>query len=256
MNRSMSSLVAMGAAAILMTDGSCDRASSPTDVLAAAAADAIPVSASADPGFPFRKILCFGDSITYGVTLEAPELPIGSQASLELVEGYVPKLWRQLESRYGPGLELVNAGLPGEGSRAAVGRIGRELRAQAPDLVLLLEGIIDVDNDSPDFPAVRDNLREIVRIVRSQHAALVLGTYPLLNPDGFRATNPENVPKLNDLIRRLAREESLVLADHERAVDLGGVGADGLHPNEIGYEVMADTWLAAIELLADATNGI
>jgi lysophospholipase L1-like esterase len=36
---------------------------------------------------------------------------------------------------------------------------------------------------------------------------------------------------------------------------LSGQGPDGLHPNNLGYEVMADTWLEAIEALAELLNG-
>lgn len=252
-SRTVLSFTAMLAAAIVVFDGSCEQP--PLSGSALSAAPDVLVASEADAVFPFRKILCFGDSITYGVTLQSASSP-AARDQLVLTEGYVPKLWRRLEAKYGSGIELVNAGLPGEGSRAAVARIGREMERASPDLVLLLEGVIDVDNDVPDFPLVRDDLREILGVVRSRDAVLLLGTYPLLDPDGFRATNPENVPRLNELIRRLAREEGLAVADHERAFrDFSGLSPDGLHPNDLGYEVMADTWLAAIESLEAATNG-
>jgi lysophospholipase L1-like esterase len=204
----------------------------------------------------FRKILCFGDSITYGVTLEATGLPPGSRGDLALVEGYVPKLWRRLHSKYGAGFELTNAGVPGEGTLAGVARLGREMQQHDPDLVLLLEGVIDANNDTPRFSAVRDNLAEMVRQVRSRGGLVILGTYPLLNPSGFRVSNPENVSRLNALIRDLADEQRVVVADHEWASDdLSSQGPDGLHPNNLGYEVMADTWLGAIEALATLVEG-
>jgi lysophospholipase L1-like esterase len=186
---------------------------------------------------PFRKILCFGDSITYGVTLEALSLPPEAQAELTLVEGYVPKLWRLLESKYGPGFDLINAGVPGERTVEGVERLRTELIVFDPDLVLLLEGIVDVNNSSPRFPVVRE--------------LVIIGTYPLLNPEGFRTPGAENVPRLNDIIRQEASRLSVVVADHEKAVDLTGQGPDGLHPNNLGYEAMANTWLSAIEVLAE-----
>ena len=205
---------------------------------------------------PFRTILCFGDSITYGVTLEALGLPPGSRGDLTLAEGYVPKLWRRLQSKYGAELELVNAGVPGEGTLTGVARIGQELDRHHPDLVLLLEGVIDVNNDAPNFLAVRENLAEMVRQVRTRGRLAILGTYPLLNPSGFRASNPENVSRLNAMIRELAGDQGVFVADHERASEnLGGQGPDGLHPNNIGYEVMADIWLTAIEALAELIGG-
>lgn len=205
---------------------------------------------------PFRRILCFGDSITYGVTLEALSLPPGAQSELALVEGYVPKLWRLLESKYGPGFELINAGVPGERTVEGVERLRTELRVYEPDLVLLLEGIVDVNNDSPRFPVVRENLVEMMTMARREGSFVIIGSYPLLNPDGFRTTGAQYIPRLNDIIRQEANRLAVPVADHEKASDLAGQGPDGLHPNNIGYERMASTWLTAIEELAETLSGI
>ncbi len=204
---------------------------------------------------PFRKILCFGDSITYGVTLEALFLPPGAQADLALVEGYVPKLWRLLESKYGAGFELINSGVPGERTIEGVERIRNELRIFEPDLVLLLEGIVDVNNSAPRFPVVRENLVEMMTLVQREGRFVIIGTYPLLNPDGFRTSGAQHIPRLNDVIRQEANRLSVPIADHELENDLSGQGPDGLHPNNLGYETMANTWFTAIEELAEALGG-
>lgn len=237
---------------------SCGTATSPTD------SSFVGVEPSANlPGssqqqsveVPFRRILCFGDSLTYGVTLEALSLPPGAQTDLALVEGYVPKLWRLLESKYGPGFELVNAGLAGETTTEGVERLRSELRIFDPDLVLLLEGVVDVNNDAPRFPVVRENLADMMGIVKREGALVIIGTYPLLNPDGFRTTGAQYIPRLNDIIRQEANRLTVLVADHEKANDLAGQGPDGLHPNNLGYEAMADTWLLAIEALAETLSG-
>jgi lysophospholipase L1-like esterase len=204
---------------------------------------------------PFRKILCFGDSITYGVTLQASSLPPGAQSDLVVVEGYIPKLRRLLESKYGPGFELVNSGVPGELTEDGVQRIRRELRVHQPEVVLLLEGIVDVNNPNPRFPVARENLSEMMRLCRREGALVIAGTYPLLNPSGFRTVGAENVSRLNDIIRQEANGQDVLVADHERANELAGQGPDGLHPNNLGYEEMATTWLAAIEELAARLSG-
>jgi lysophospholipase L1-like esterase len=204
---------------------------------------------------PFRKILCFGDSITYGVTLQALSLPPEAQSNLALVEGYVPKLWRLLESKYGSGFELVNAGIPGERTVEGVDRLRTELQIFDPDLVLLLEGIVDINNSAPRFPVVRENLAEMMSMVQREGKLVIIGTYPLLNPDGFRTSGAQYVPRLNDIIRQEASRLGVRVADHEKAVDLSGQGPDGLHPNNLGYEEMASTWLAAIEALAESMAG-
>ncbi|MGH9322608.1 MAG: GDSL-type esterase/lipase family protein [Vicinamibacteria bacterium] len=205
---------------------------------------------------PFRTILCFGDSITYGVTLQSLFLPPGTHGDLALVEGYVPKLRRRLEEKYGAGFELINAGIPGERAAEGVERLRQEVRIFDPDLVLLLQGVVDVNGPNARFPVVRESLAEMMRIVGREGRVSVIGTYLLLNPGGFRGNEPENVIRLNDVIRQEARAQGVVIADHERAAeDLSGQGPDGLHPNNNGYEAMADTWLAAIEALAESMGG-
>jgi len=237
----------------------CGSSTSPTDFSAdlprGSAQELSSSSQAIAADVPFRKILCFGDSITYGVTLEALSLPPGAQADLTLVEGYVPKLWRLLESKYGTGFELTNAGVPGERTTEGVERLRTELRVFDPDLVLLLEGIVDINSSSPRFPVVRENLVDMMGLVKREGALVIIGTYPLLNPDGFRTTGAQYVPRLNDVIRQEAARLSVPVADHEKAADLNGQGPDGLHPNNLGYEGMANTWLAAIEALAESMSG-
>jgi lysophospholipase L1-like esterase len=205
--------------------------------------------------FPFETILCFGDSITYGVTLQAP-LPGGASGALALTEGYVPKLWRLLQAKYGSGLMLVNDGIGGETSDEGLDRFQDEIHLYHPDLVLLLEGVVDVNNTDPRFTAVRDNLAEMMRIAHREGTPIIIGTYPLLNPDGFRTSGASNVSRLNEIIRSEAGKQAVPVADHEKAFgDTSGQGPDGLHPNNFGYEVMAGVWFASIEALSAAMTG-
>jgi len=244
--------------ALLILSG-CGSSTSPVDESPVAPRRSSQAAAGAAQAIvadlPFRRILCFGDSLTYGVTLEALSLPPGAQTDLTLVEGYIPKLWRLLESKYGSGFELVNAGIPGERTVEGVERIRNEMRVHDPDLVLLLEGIVDVNNSTPRFPVVRENLIEMMTLVQREGRLVIIGTYPLLNPDGFRTSGAPFIPRLNDVIRQEANRITVQIADHEEANDLAGQGPDGLHPNNIGYDVMASTWLAAMEELAETLGG-
>ena len=217
-----------------------------------------PPSASAQTAageFPFKTILCFGDSITYGVTLSDPGLD-GARGALSLSEGYVPKLWRLLEAKYGTGIQLVNDGIGGETTDEGLDRFLGEIRAYHPDLMLVMEGVVDVNNNDPDFATVRANLAEMMRIARQEGVPVIIGTYPRLNPDGFRTSGADNVPLLNELIRQEASKQNVPVADHEKAFsDTSGQGPDGLHPNNFGYEVIAGVWFDAVEALAASLTG-
>lgn len=204
--------------------------------------------------FPFQKILCFGDSLTVGVTQHSGNVDDGLRAALTMVEGYVPKLWRHLEERYGTGFELVTEGVGGENTREALDRIDTMIRRHDPDVVLILTGIVDVNVENARFPVVRSNLAEMMRIVQLRGKFPIIGTYPPPNPDGFRVFAIENVARLNDVIRQEAKGKNVMIADHETAAagDFRGQGSDGIHPNNLGYEIMARTWFETIEEALEA----
>jgi lysophospholipase L1-like esterase len=124
------------------------------------------------------------------------------------------------------------------------------LRIHDPDLVLLWLGVVDINtNEKARFTLLRENLVEMMHTIKSQGAQVVIGTYPPMNPDGFRALAPENVPRLNDIIRQEANAQQVPIAGHERAFgsDLTLIGPDGLHPNDNGYQVIAETWFDVIK---------
>lgn len=200
--------------------------------------------------FPFKKILCFGDSLTVGVTLRAGSSS-GSRSVLTLAEGYVPKLALLLAEKHGEGIELINGGIGREKTALGLARIDTEIRRYDPDLILLLEGVIDVNNESPRFGAAESNLAEIMRIAQLRRVAVIAGTFPLLNPGGFRTRGAENIPRLNEIIREEALAKGVPIADHEQAFpkDFSAQGSDGLHPNDFGYRIMARTWFDVIEAM-------
>jgi lysophospholipase L1-like esterase len=197
---------------------------------------------------PFRRILCFGDSITLGVTSRG----FFERFSLSPVEGYIPKLKRLLRQEFGDRAQLFNSGVGGETTGQGLERLRIEIRSARYDLVLLLEGVVDVNNDEPAFEEARANLKEMIRVVKGEGIPVIIATIPPLNADGFRTEGIQNVPKLNDVIRSEAEAEGVPLADHEKAFrrNPGLQGPDGLHPNDSGYEVMAETWFEAIVDLA------
>ena len=200
--------------------------------------------------FPFKRILCFGESITFGLTLQAGSSS-GGRSVLTLVEGYVPKLARLLTEKHGEGFELFNGGISGENTELALDRIDTAIRRHNPDLILLLEGVLDVNNESPRFGAAESNLAEMMRITQLRQVAIIAGTYPLPNPEGFRTRGAGNIRRLNKIIREEALAKGVPIADHEEAFprDFSGQGPDGLHPNEIGYRIMAQTWFDTIEAM-------
>jgi lysophospholipase L1-like esterase len=213
-----------------------------------------PAASSLAQQFTYARILCFGDSLTYGTTLRAPGT---IHPALVPVEGYVPKLGRLIEVNYEDAqFELINSGVGAEGTSEGRLRLAAEIRRSRPELVLLLQGTVDAGSVPPSFGATRRNLRAMMNDVLSQGIDLIVGTVPPFHPDGFRATGIDNVPVLNEIIREEAARLGVSVADHERAFgdDPGLQGPDGVHPNDNGYEVMAATWFETLQELVERSG--
>ncbi len=210
----------------------------------------VPTTMQQEPDCFYRRILCFGDSLTYGTTFRTAK----GRSLLAPVEGYIPKLTRLLIGAYGREFQLINSGVGAETTTRGRDRLGEEIDRHDPELVLLLQGVVDAAKREPNFLKIRRNLETMMEEVLGRDIALIIGTVPPLHPDGFRINAIDHVPTLNTIIREVAETQGVPVADHAIAFegDAGLQGPDGLHPNAKGYEVMAETWFQEISDLVTA----
>lgn len=181
------------------------------------------------------RILAFGDSITSGVAT-----PYG---------GYTYHLESLLDAEEGSTV-VINAGVGAERTLEGLERFESTLtKWNDIQTVLLLEGTNDVTDSSGAGPldSIVSNLREMIRIARDDYGLqLVLGTLlPRLS-----YTNDQESPTTSELvvaIRDLAVEEDVLLADHYQNFlemeEWEDYFFDILHPNDQGYEALADSWV-------------
>ena len=171
-----------------------------------------------DPLAPGDVILAFGDSVTHGT---------GAGAGRDYP--------RQLAGK--TGLEVVNAGIPGDTAAAAKRRLAAELDRHNPDLVI-------VELGGNDFLArrsaaqVKEDLKEMVTTIREHGSQAILVAVPEFSV--LRATTGTlrdsgiyteigtelGVPVIDDLLADILSSESL--------------RADPIHPNAGGYEALAE----------------
>jgi len=186
--------------------------------------------------------LAFGDSITVGVGA-------GSGA------GYPDWLRADLRAYWGKA-DIINEGASATRSNDGESRLGSLLGRHRPAIALILYGTNDWNepqcrNSFPCFTV--DALRSMVLQTRDAGAHPVLGTIPPANPayeDRQAAARNEWVVAMNDLVREMARQERVQLAEiHADLVagpDLRSLFADHVHPNEEGYRIIARSWWNAI----------
>ena len=193
------------------------------------------------------SFLAFGDSITSGVlSSAAPSLTAGSGISTS----YPALMEAMLEERYpDQTLTIINAGMGGERAPEGRARAPQTLDTFNPDVMLLLEGINQLNRLTP--AVVAEALDSIVESAQRRGVQVLIATLTPIGPskERRRPGTREAVDDLNRRIRSIARTRNL-----GPVVDLFGamrdrphlLGYDGLHPTTEGYRVMAEEFFGAI----------
>ncbi len=187
--------------------------------------------------------LAFGDSITWG------------EGSSDL-SGYRSYLQADLRAYWGKAT-VESDGVPGTKSDKGLNRVAGSLATYRPAYLLILYGTNDWNEPQcrdSSFPCFTiDSLRSMVHQARGAGARPILGTIPPVNPDYVdRSAAQRNdwVRRMDDLIRAMAQEEQVavadVYADFEAQPSLPDLFADDKHPNDQGYRIMSRSFFAAI----------
>lgn len=232
----------------------------------APAADPLPGVAA----FGATTFLAFGDSITCGVPGTFSQNDIAFDAPLDsscFYTGY-PGTLRTLLGQASPTQTFTvwNEGRPGEEATLAYSRFSSNMAARRPQVVLLLEGINDLNNDKSIGSTV-GALQQMVELARAYNATVFVGTMfqtcYTVNPftGRVRTNSVDRIVSFNNAVRSMvAGRLNVYLADIyaafgtnncgvEKGINL--VGDDGLHPSPSGYSTIATTFgLAARDALA------
>jgi lysophospholipase L1-like esterase len=168
--------------------------------------------AKLQPLAPDAVVLAFGDSLTYG-----------SGANEQ--ESYPAQLARLT------GRRVVREGVPGEVSATGLARLPAMLDEHQPKLLLLCHGGNDFLRRLPSAQAA-ENLRAMIRLAKSRGVdVLLIGTPEfgfMVTPPAFYAEIAKEfrIPYEGDVLGKILRD--------------GSLKADQIHPNALGYKLMAE----------------
>jgi len=225
---------------------------------------------STPPQLSVTKFVAYGDSITEGFVQRCPGAvpeeiePSPMRIGLLLAQGraqpsptaYPAKLQALLEERYPSRMiTVINEGMGGEEIEAGVADLPRVLTTNAPEVLLLQEGINTLNQKHKDgIPLVVDGLRTMIQEARSRGISVFAATLLPERPKGCRAydfnEDYDDIIETNVRIRRMVGTEGAILVDlyeafNGRTATL--IGEDGLHPSAAGYQVIAETFFDAIK---------
>ena len=167
--------------------------------------------AQLEPLSPDAVILALGDSLTYGTGVDRED-------------SYPAVLEAEI------GLQVINAGIPGETTSGTLARITEVLDQHRPNLVILCIGGNDILRRRSKAEIVT-NLQRLIDIVQEHEIQLVLlavpefGLYPSA-PDFYAELAESNgIPLDDETIPSVLRNPTLK--------------SDAIHGNEAGYREIA-----------------
>jgi lysophospholipase L1-like esterase len=185
--------------------------------------------------------LGLGDSITFGD---------GSSDGA----GYANRLLNLLGPYFGRA-EVRTWGRQGDSSAETAEVTTKTLGWFNPAYTLILLGTNDWHEQScQGRPASAcytiASLRAIVRDVKRYDSLPVLATLPPVNPALAPDSRNRWIDEMNGLIRTLGQQEQVAVADlnaeMKTSSNLASLFADDVHPNDAGYQLIAQGWFKAI----------
>jgi lysophospholipase L1-like esterase len=187
-----------------------------------------------------EEYIAFGDSITYGV-LSRTWFPD---------KGYVPRLELLLRLHFSAA-KVLNRGIPGEQTLEGLARIETVLTKDKSKHLLLMEGTNDMTGGIPSETAAF-NIEEMIK------KCIQFGVYPLIATIIPRSDIlwhlgvRDRTLLFNTLLEEIVPSYSLPLVDQygtfmDHPDGYLSLFSDGAHPNELGYELMAEAWFGSIK---------
>jgi len=192
-----------------------------------------------------KKIVGFGDSITFGYvdTLPNPDL------------GYIPRLQILVNTQLFDDGIVISEGIPGEKTYEAIERFEQVILSNKGKYLLFHEGTNDSIHPK-DIPVSST----IFNISYMMDKALEYDVQPILSTiiprdPNDTLTHRERGIAIAEGIRAIALEKDIPLIDFWDIFDNypesdGGYDSlmsDVVHPSEKGYQLMAEEWLESLE---------
>ncbi|WP_455675371.1 SGNH/GDSL hydrolase family protein [Pradoshia sp.] len=218
------------------------------------------------------KIICFGDSLTRGVTYIKGRLRIVKKNYPAILQ----ELFGQKEQDFNQSIHVLNKGVFNDDSENLLKRLEKDVLMEKPSIVLIGIGGNDCNfrwaevAEAPQadhmatvqLDAYIDNVKAIISSLKEEGITPILLALPPLDPVRYyeytarlySAKISEWICKVggiehwhgmyNRALKKTAEEIGVRLIDIRTAMKKGGdfsdlISDDGIHPTEAGYRVIA-----------------
>ncbi len=197
-----------------------------------------------------KKVVFFGDSIT--------------QAGVQ-PGGYITQMQDMLQKEGNTGYELVGAGIGGNKVYDLYLRLENDVLSKSPDIVVIYVGVNDVWHKASygtgtDADKFEKFYQGIISKLQAANAKVILCTPAVIGEKkGYVNQQDGDLNKYSAIIRNLAKTNGLPVCDlrtlfedyeqqnNTNDADKGVLTTDGVHLNETGNRLVAETILKEIK---------
>lgn len=209
------------------------------------------------PRLSKTNFMAFGDSMTLGevtfpvVTSSDVEGFRSFKLQIVPTAAYPRQLQLQLSTRYTQqSMQVANLGVSGETAANGAKRFPNVIASARPEVVLLMEGANDLAAlDAAGISSAVAAMESMAKEARFRNARVFVAGLPPPRAGGRNTITAATVQAYNSRLAGMAAGERAVFVDLYSAM-LAGVntyiGNDGLHPTEVGYQKIAETFFNAL----------
>lgn len=161
----------------------------------------------------------------------------------------ITEFWSTTNSEYFIGKPYLNRGISGQTTPQMLLRFRADVIDLKPSAVVILAGINDIaGNTGPvTLQMITNNILSMVELAHANHIKVILcSVLPAYDFPWKPNQNPaQKVVDLNKMIKNYADAKGILYVDYfsamrdERDGLKSAYSSDGVHPNKLGYQIMA-----------------
>lgn len=161
----------------------------------------------------------------------------------------ITEFWSTTDSEYFIGKPYLNRGISGQTTPQMLLRFRADVIDLKPSAVIILAGINDIaGNTAPvTLQMITNNIFSMVELAHANHIKVILcSVLPAYDfPWKPNQNPPQKVVDLNKMIKNYADAKGILYLDYfsamrdERDGLKSAYSGDGVHPNKLGYQIMA-----------------
>ena len=196
------------------------------------------------------------DDINRYAEADARVLPPGATPRVVFLGDSITDAWHLNE--YFTGRDFINRGISGQVTSQMLGRFRPDVIDLHPRAVLILAGINDIARGTP-LNIIEDNLMSMCDLAREHQIKVLLAS---VLPAGEQRTGlpGPTIQQLNTWMQSYCIQTGATYVDYYSKMRAPGgtlqpdLADDGLHPNSMGYRIMAPVAIAAIDHALGASS--